>query len=430
MGQSILNGHLRKYSVPFESINDFSPLVESIKDKKIVMLGESSHGTSEYYEWRSKISQELIEKHGFSFIAVEGDWPSCEHINSAIQNIVDEDPIKTLAHFSRWPTWMWANVEIISLMNWMSEWNKLGHRVGFHGLDVYSLYESINEVKKNLKKSHPELMGAVNEFYSCFDPYLHNEKAYVKSLFHMPEGCTEEVSEALEILLQKRFSNDENFFDNIQNAKVIRNAEKYYRAMITGEDSWNIRDHHMMETLERLQEHYGPEAKAIVWAHNTHIGDYRATDMVLNNQVNLGGLARKRYGAELVALIGFATYSGTVIAASAWDGKTEVMKIPNAEIGSLESLLHGAAPFIGSKQFYFQLKDFKEEELFKDYLGHRAIGVVYQSQYESRGNYVPTILSKRYDALIYFDHTSALTPLDIKFDKEKIPETYPFGARM
>jgi erythromycin esterase-like protein len=429
MGQSILNGHLRKQSVPFESMEDFSPLIDSLKDKKIVMLGESSHGTSEYYEWRSKISRELIENHGFSFIAVEGDWPSCAHINSAIQNKIDEDPIKTLSHFSRWPTWMWANVETIGLMSWMSEWNKKGHSAGFHGLDVYSLYDSIHEVKKNLKRNHPELLGAVSEFYSCFDPYMHNEKAYIRSLFHLPEGCSEEVSEALESLLESKLKGHD-FFDVVQNAKVIRNAEKYYRAMVTGEDSWNIRDHHMMETLERLLTQYGPEAKGIVWAHNTHIGDYRATDMVMNNQINLGGLARKSYGDDQVALVGFSTYAGTVIAASAWDGKTEVMKIPNAQIGSLESLLHGATPFVGAKQFYFQLKDLKEEELFKDYLGHRAIGVVYQPHYESRGNYVPTILSKRYDALIYFDHTSALTPLDIKFEIEKIPETYPFGARM
>jgi erythromycin esterase len=430
MGQSLLNGHLRKHSVPFESIEDFSPLIDSIKDKKIVMLGESSHGTSEYYEWRSKISQELIEKHGFSYIAVEGDWPSCEHINASIQNRVDENPIETLANFSRWPTWMWANVEVINLMKWMSEWNNGGHTAGFHGLDVYSLYESISEVKKTVKNTNPELLATINEFYACFDPYMHNEKDYVKSLFNLPEGCADEVSEVLERLLEEKFSKKEIYFDVIQNAKIVRNSERYYRAMITGEDSWNVRDHHMMETLERLQEHYGPTAKGIVWAHNTHIGDYRATDMVMHNQINIGGLARKKFGEENVSLIGFATYSGTVIAASAWDGKTEVMKLPNAEPRSLEALLHGATPFIGSGQFYFQLKDLKDEDLFRDYLGHRAVGVVYHPKFESRGNYVPTILSKRYDGLIYFDHTSALTPLDISFDRDKIPETYPYGARI
>ena len=428
MGQSLLNSNLKKLAVPINGIQDFSTLIDNIKDKKIVMLGESSHGTSEYYEWRSKISQELIEKHGFNFIAVEGDWPACEQVNSAIQNQQNVDPLETLSHFSRWPTWMWANVETINLMAWMSEWNqqlKTQNKIGFHGLDVYSLYESIGEIKKTLVKANPRLLETVNEFYACFEPYKHNEKAYVKSLFDYPEGCAQEASEALETLLHQKLKKDNKYFDIVQNAKIIRNAERYYRAMISGEDSWNIRDHHMMDTLERLHKFYGPEAKGIVWAHNTHIGDYRATDMLMYNQVNLGGLARKKYGDKNIALIGFGTYQGTVIASTGWDGKTEVLNIPPAQEGSLEAHLHRAVPFIDSKNFYINLSDINNEELFKDYLGHRAIGVVYHPTFESRGNYVPTILSKRYDAFIFLDHTSALTPLNIKFDQSKIPDTFP-----
>lgn len=433
MGQSLLNGNLKKHATTFEGIEDFDSLINNLKDKKVVMLGESSHGTSEYYEWRSRISQVLIEKHDFNYIAVEGDWPSCEQVNAAIQNKVNNDPIETLAHFSRWPTWMWANVEVINLMTWMSEWNqnlKSQNKIGFHGLDVYSLYESIGEVKKILEKNNPELLESINEFYACFEPYKHNDKAYVKSLFHCPEGCAVEAAEALETLLHQKLNKDNVYFDIVQNAKIIRNAERYYRSMISGEDSWNIRDHHMMDTLERLQKFYGPDAKGIVWAHNTHIGDYRATDMVMHHQVNLGGLAREKYGEKNVALVGFGTYTGTVIASTAWDGKTEVMKIPPGVEGSLEALLHGAVPFVGAKNFYFNLADLKHEEIYKDYLGHRAIGVVYHPKYETRGNYVPTVLSKRYDTFIFFDHSSALTPLNIKFDRDKIPDTFPFGARV
>lgn len=430
MKQSFFNAHLKKHATPFGSIDDFSSLIETYKDKKVVMIGESSHGTHEFYAWRARISKELIEKHGFNFIAVEGDWPACHKIHERIQNRLREDPLKTLSNFSRWPTWMWGNLEMVEVVNWLSDWNEHGHSVGFHGLDVYSLYESIDQVKKSVAKRNPEILEAVQEFYSCFDPYLHNEKAYAKSLFQYPEGCAEEVSFALEEILKSNIQHDEGFFDAIQNAKIIRNAEKYYRTMITGEDSWNVRDNHMMETLERLLEFYGSEAKGIVWAHNTHIGDYRATDMILSNQINIGGLARRRYGEKNVALIGFSTYAGSVIASGAWDGKIELIKVPDGASGSLESYLHNATNFIGAKQFYIEMKKVQDVEAFNDFIGHRAIGVVYHPAYESRGNYVPTVASKRYDALIFIDQTTALSPIDIHFDRDKIPETYPFGAHM
>lgn len=430
MKQSFFNAHLKKHAVPFGSIDDFSSLITSCKDKKIVMIGESSHGTHEFYTWRARISRELIEKHGFNFIAVEGDWPACHKIHERVQNRFKDNPLKTLSSFSRWPTWMWANLEMTEVINWLSDWNEQGHSVGFHGLDVYSLYESIDQVKKSVARRNPEILNAVKEFYSCFDPYLHNEKAYAKSLFQYPEGCAEEVSEALEKILRSSMHHDEGFFDAVQNAKIIRNAEKYYRTMITGEDSWNVRDNHMMETLERLLEFYGSEAKGIVWAHNTHIGDYRATDMILDNQINIGGLARKKYGEKHVGLIGFSTYTGSVIASGAWDGEIEMIKVPNGAPGSLEDYLHHATNFIGAKQFYIEMKKVQDVEAFNDFIGHRAIGVVYHPAYESRGNYVPTIAAKRYDALIFIDETTALSPINIHFDKEKIPETYPFGAHM
>lgn len=430
MGQSFFNSHLKKHAVPFGDINDFSPLIEKYKDKKIVMIGESSHGTHEFYEWRARISRELIEKHGFNFIAVEGDWPACHKIHDQIKNKLKENTLETLSHFSRWPTWMWGNLEMGGVIKWLGEWNEQGHNVGFHGLDVYSLYESIEQVKKVVSDKKPEILESVKEFYSCFEPYLNNEKAYAKSLFKFPEGCAEEVSLALEEILKSNLQNDEVFFDAVQNAKIIRNAERYYRTMITGEDSWNVRDRHMEETLERLMGFYGEGAKGIVWAHNTHIGDYRATDMLLDNQVNIGGLAREHFGEKNVALIGFSTYQGTVIASGAWDGKIEIINVPEGMKGSLEYYLHSATNFIGAKQFYIEMKKVKDVDIFHEFIGHRAIGVVYHPGHESRGNYVPTIAAKRYDALIFIDHTKALTPIEIHFDREKIPETYPFGAHM
>lgn len=430
MGQAFFNAHLKSQAIPFHSIDDFSSLIDSYKDKKVVMIGESSHGTHEFYEWRAKISRELIEKHGFNFIAVEGDWPACHYIHDRVQNRNKETPLETLGHFSRWPTWMWGNREMASVIEWLSEWNSEGHSVGFHGLDVYSLYESIDQIKKTVAKVDPIILEKVKDFYSCFDPYMHNEKAYAKSLFHYPEGCAEEVTMALEEILKSHLKHDEVFFDTIQNAKIIRNAERYYRTMISGEDSWNVRDHHMQETLERLMDYYGEEAKGIVWAHNTHIGDYRATDMLLYNQINIGGLARRSFGEKNVALIGFSTYKGSVVASSAWDGQIEVLQVPEANKESLEDYLHQATQFIGSKQFYIEMKNLKDVEIFHDFIGHRAIGVVYHPAYESRGNYVPTIAAKRYDALIFIDKTRALEPIDLYFDREKIPETYPFGAHM
>lgn len=418
-------------STTFKSRKDLSPLIESIKDKKIVMLGESSHGTHEFYKWRLEISKELIENHGFNFICVEGDWPPCQKINSFVQkNDLQEDPIEVLKNFSRWPTWMWANYEMLNLLEWQSEFNQNSFvedlKVGFHGLDVYSLYESINALHDELEKIDPVLAARVMRYYSCFEPFKHDERAYARSLFKYPEGCQQQVAEALFEMFKKKITS----LDILQNASIIQQAERYYRSMITGEDSWNVRDEHMMTTLDKLLHHYGPESKGIVWAHNTHIGDYRGTDMVFHGQINIGGLAREKWGDDKVSLIGMTTYKGSVIASHAWDGKTEVMKVPEAKKDSLEEILHQSVPLVGSKNFFFLTETIKKGSELFDYRGHRAIGVVYQPQHESQGNYVPTMLSKRYDGMIYFDESTALTPLRVEFDREKIPETYPHGARL
>ncbi|HLW57588.1 MAG TPA: erythromycin esterase family protein [Bacteriovoracaceae bacterium] len=412
----------------FRDISDFSELIEKIKDKKIVMLGESTHGTHEFYEWRKRISCELLKNHDFNFIAVEGDWPSCEKVN---QNIQGKDSSDVLKHFSRWPTWMWGNEEVQELMKDLKEVNRRrDKKIGFHGLDVYSLYESIDETINKLQTIDPETAAHAKRLYSCFEPYKHDERAYARSLVHMPEGCEEEVLYALSKILESNLKSHE-YFDVVQNARIIKNAERYYRAMITYEDdSWNVRDKRMQETLDHLLTFYGPDAKAIVWAHNSHIGDYKATSMVNHGEINLGGLSREKYGEEQVALIGFATYTGDVIASHAWEGPIEVMSIPPGRKESLEDVLHKAVPYLGEKNYYLDFSLIKPDSEFLEVIGHRAIGVVYHPNHEHRGNYVPTIPAKRYDALIFFDETEALNPLDVQFKKEKIPETYPFGDQL
>ncbi|HXH75914.1 MAG TPA: erythromycin esterase family protein [Bacteriovoracaceae bacterium] len=418
-------------STPMQSMSDLGPLLDKIKDKKVVMLGESSHGTKEFYEWRSLISRELIEHHGFNFIAVEGDWPPCQEINRYIQHKNLLSPFETLSSFSRWPTWMWGNTQMLDTMEWMRDLNGPDRKqIGFHGLDVYSLYESLDEVIRQLTDVDPAMAARIKDSYGCFEPYRHDEMAYVKSLFKRPEGCEKEVAEALEEILKEKLHGNESFFDATQNAKIINNAEKYYRSMVFTHDSWNVRDRHMMDTVDMLLGHYGPESKGIVWAHNTHIGDYHATDMVAHKQVNIGGLARERLGREKVALVGFTTDHGSVIASSAWDGPIQILDVPVGRRGSLEALLKRAIPEVGHNDFFVTFDDVEEHSTLFDYKGHRAIGVVYNPHLEGMGNYVPSAVAGRYDALVFIEETTALTPLEIGFNRHKLPETYPYGARM
>lgn len=436
MEKNTFGDEIVRKAIPFTQMGDMSPLIDSIKDKRIVMLGESSHGTKEYYQWRSAISKELILNHGFNFISVEGDWPPCQNVNRYITHDEGLNSYQVLLDFSRWPTWMWANHEMVELIDWLKSHNRPKlDPVGFHGLDVYSLYESIDQVIAQLNKVDPALAMKATYYYSCFDSYRHDERAYARSLFNAHEGCKKQVinalNETLNYKLHQYSEKREFLFDAIQNARIVCNAENYYRAMIFGEqDSWNVRDNHMMDTLAMLLNHYGPESKGIVWEHNTHIGDYKATDMAQQGQVNIGGLAREIYGEKNVALIGFSTHHGAVIASSGWDGPIKRMEIPNGKKGSIEAELHNAIPRIGSANYYLMFKNESEFSPLKEVRGHRAIGVVYHPSSEQRGNYVPTILSDRYDALIFFDETDALNPLAVDIDYKKIPETYPYGSRI
>lgn len=414
---------------------DAKQIAEKLSYAKVVMLGESSHGTHEFYEWRREISQELISKYGFNFISVEGDWPPCAEMHELITNENSTPTVeKLIQSFQRWPTWMWANIETLKLLQWLREFNYASERkqkqfIGFHGLDVYSLFESMDEVIKTLKKIDPALAEEAKKQYACFDRFERDERRYAQSLYFSP-GCEQEVLRVLQkVLFSPQLSQYRGLvFDLEQNARIVKNAEDYYRTMIHGnDDSWNVRDRHMMETLDILLYKYGADSKGIVWAHNTHIGDYKATPMKEMGQINIGGLAREEYGAQHVALLGFGTYQGQVIASHAWDGPIEMMPVPPGRPDSYEDHFHKIC-LGGNKPHHFVwFKDDTESPIYHERKGHRAIGVVYDPRYERFGNYVPTILSERYDGFVFIDKTTALTPLSQKFDRKEIPETWPGG---
>lgn len=404
-------------------------LFDKIGNARIVMLGEASHGTHEYYTWRSYITKRLISEKNFNFIAVEGDWPDCYNINKYIKGQCEPGTQirDVLKNFDRWPTWMWANWEIAALSDWLFQYNKdKENKAGFYGLDVYSLWESLEAIRRYLEKNEPEALKKAIETFRCFEPYKGDETSYADASRIVPELCEDKVVELLQEI-QKRLPQyqlkEEAIFSTEQNAVIAVNAEKYYRAMIrSNAESWNIRDSHMEETLERLLDFHGPGSKAIVWAHNTHVGDARATDMADEGEYNIGELARKAFPGQTF-LLGFGSYSGSVIAGNSWGATMQQMLVPDARKGSWEYLLHKS----GIQTKLLLMDDFKNTLFSEKRIDHRAIGVVYRPEYERYGNYVPTVLPARYDTFIYLDKTQALRPLHINPDNFAVPETYPFG---
>ena len=415
------------------SSKDLQPLIDDIGDASVVMLGEASHGTHEFYTWRTAISKRLIEEKGFRFIAVEGDWPDCYKINRYIKGYKSsgESSIQQiLQNFDRWPTWMWANWEVAALSEWLKEYNAnllADKKIGFYGLDVYSLWDSMYNMVHYLEKEDTKTADMVKKAIQCFEPYHDNEQmyAYVSLTEH---SCRDKVLALLkEIRMKAQFldGDREAGFNAEQNALISVNAEKYYRSMMSfNNESWNVRDTHMMETLDRLINFHGNNSKAIVWEHNTHIGDARATDMKREGMINIGQLAREEYSPENVYLCGFGSYTGTVIAGEAWGSLMEEMQVPDARKGSIEEVLHNELNDNG----YILFSEKNDSKKFEKALPHRAIGVVYNSEREKYGNYVTSFMPQRYNAFIFIDETKALHPLHIKPIGEKVPETYPFGV--
>jgi erythromycin esterase len=409
---------------------DIDTLLEKIGDARYVLLGEASHGTHEYYTWRATITKRLIEEKRFSFIAVEGDWPDCYRINRYIKgyNEAGSSPFFVLNEFKRWPTWMWANWEISALMDWLRKWNTkrpASARVGFYGLDVYSLWESMDVIVNYLKKEDPKAAELAIDALRCFEPYEEGQD-YARGLLSLRRSCTEEVLKLLKAVRKRAANYDhdvEAALNAEMNAQVIANAEKYYRSMISFRDeSWNHRDSHMVETLDALMRFHGDAARCVVWEHNTHIGDARYTDMTRAGMWNVGQLVREEHQkTDGVFVVGFASYQGSVIAGRRWGDNMRSMVVPPAIESSVEYALHNQSPV---DRLLFQ-DDLKER--FDDFIGHRAIGVVYDPEHE-RGNYVPTLIPYRYDALMYLDQTKALHPMHIEPNGHETPDTYPFGV--
>lgn len=429
-----LSDRLRRSARPLADDRDLDPLLDRIGEAPVVMLGEASHGTSEYYTWRDRITRRLINERGFSFIAVEGDWPDCYSVNRFVKGLDDRDlSARDVLHaFARWPTWMWANEEVVWLISWLRSHNASrapAQQIGFYGLDVYSLWDSMHAVLEYLDRIDPEAARSARRAYGCFDPYRDDAQEYAMATAVVPTSCEDETIAILRELRRKapHYSEDgsDAYFDAEQNALVARNAELYYRTMVRGGSaSWNVRDQHMGETLERLLAHHGTDARAIVWEHNTHIGDARATDMAAAGMTNIGQIARETWGEENVVLVGFGGYAGSVIAARGWGEPMEEMPVPPARENSWERRLHEA---VGDDALLItsDLDGAAEIDVPHD---HRAIGVVYHPSRERYGNYVPTVLPARYDAFIHMEHTTAVRPLHmpVRVDGE-VPETYPSG---
>ncbi len=407
--------YLNTRSVPLHSAVDLDPLMQRIGDARIVLLGESSHGTSEYYTWRKKISQRLITEKGFDFIVVEGDWPSCYGINRYVKHLPDAPPdIETaLAGFRRWPPWMWANEEVAVLAEWMAAYNsKLDstQRVGFYGLDVYSLVESMDAVVDYAREHAPDLAGRITTAYRCLEPYRADMMEYARYT-QSGRNCSEQVQAVLTLLRGRAAELSEQdgkaYFRARQNAHIVKRGEMHYRAMADPEAmAWNKRAEHMKKTLTRLLDKHAPDARAVVWAHNTHVGDARATGMAGAGMTNIGWMTRDTYGLDDVVIVGFSTHRGQVLAGRQWGGDRETMTIPPARGGSIEDIFNRL-----DHDTLMVVFDDDVPAALNQPIGHRAKGTVYNPEDEAR-NYVPTILPRRYDAFIFIAETTPLTSVN------------------
>ena len=410
---------------------DLEPLLERIGNARVVLLGEATHGTSEFYRLRTAITRELVERRGFSIVAVEADWPDAARIDHYVRDR-DAPPAEWRA-FARFPTWMWRNREVADLVDWLRGLNlqrPRERRVHFAGLDLYSLYNSIATVLSYLDDVDPKVAALARERYGCLTPWQSDPAAYGRAaLTGAYRTCEGEVVSILRDLLSKQLDyaaiDAERFFDATQNARLIAEAEAYYRIMYYGShESWNLRDRHMFATLLEVLEFHGPQSKAVVWAHNSHLGDAAATEMSARGEINLGQLCRRHFGSEAY-LVGFGTDRGTVAAASCWDGPVEIKRVRPADPASYEGICHTT----GLGCFLLPLRAPRRSELRPALIEprlERAIGVIYRPETERASHYFHAMLPHQFDEYVWFDETRAVTPLATR-EMAGLPETYPFG---
>ena len=426
------------------AVDDYDRLLALVGDARFVLIGEASHGTHEFYRTRAEITQRLIHDKGFSAVAVEADWPDGYRVNRYVRGVGDDPTAnESLADFRRFPTWMWRNADVLDFVGWLRDHNDLQRtndgKAGFYGLDLYSLYRSIEVVLAYLDKVDPEAARRARYRYSCFEDFDEDSQQYGYAAgFGLSASCEREAIEQL-VELQRtaaeyarrdgQLAADEAFFV-AQNARVVANAERYYRTMFGGRvSSWNLRDRHMVETLHELDAHLsrgGRPAKIVVWEHNSHLGDARATEMSARGELNVGQLVREQYGRDAV-LVGFTTYGGTVTAASDWDAPAERKNVRPALMGSYEALFHATSLPI----FEIDLRGnhVAAQQLLAPRL-ERAIGVIYRPDTERVSHYIYARLPEQFDAIIHFDHTRAVEPLErtAEWVRGGLPETYPVGV--
>jgi len=417
----------------FDSIETakINSLLDRIGDARVVLLGEATHGTSEFYRMRARISEELIVRKGFSFVAIEGDWPDAARLDHYVRHF--QYPPAEWTAFARFPTWMWRNNEMRSFVDWLHEHNLIREpreRIAIYGLDLYSLYTSIRSVLEYLDNVDPEAARIARERYGCLTPWQTDPVTYGHAaLSGTYRSCEDDVVRMLEDLLRKRGAyaqhDGERFMDAVQNARLIADAEHYYRIMYYGSRaSWNLRDSHMFETLETLLRFHGPASKAIVWAHNSHVGDAAATEMWARGEHNIGHLCRKKFGSRMYS-IGFGTDHGTVAAASDWDGPMLIKTVRPALDGSYEKLCHET----GQPRFLLPLRHSRSATLRQPLETprlERAIGVIYRPETELASHYFQANLPNQFDEYIWFNASSAVKPFETK-ELHGLPDTYPFG---
>ena len=425
--------------------DDYDGLIALLKDARLVLLGEATHGTHEFYAERTRITQRLILEHGFQALAVEADWPGAWRVNRYVRGEVgkgsDSTAAQALDGFQRFPAWMWRNTDVVQLVDWLRSHNGAltpQERVGFYGIDLYSLYTSISEVLRYLDRVDPEAARQARTRYACFDHYDEDSQAYGYAASSGPsDSCQQGVVAQLQQMQQSASdytrsdgpSASDAFFYAQQNARLVMNAEAYYRTMFSGRvASWNRRDRHMADTLDALDAHLvnvtGTPARIVVWAHNSHLGDARATDSQQLGEWNVGQLVRERHGAN-ARLIGFSTYQGWVTAASRWDGPAERKRVLPALPGSHEAMLHRALP----GNFVLPLPPGSSAaQALEERKLERAIGVLYLPATERQSHYFHASLAHQFDAVVHCNTTDALTRLEV-FGRAggELPETYPEG---
>jgi erythromycin esterase-like protein len=422
---------------------DYDGLLDLIGDARFVLLGEATHGTHEFYEQRARITERLIREKGFTAVAVEADWPDAYRVNRYVRaEGSDRDAVGALAGFQRFPSWMWRNADVVNFVDWLRAHNDtqpVEARTGFYGLDLYSLFTSMGEVLRYLENVDPDAADEARKRYACFDHYGDDSQQYAYATgLGNSESCQRDVIVQLQQMQQRAadymqhdgVAASDAFFYAQQNALLVKNAEEYYRTMFRGRvSSWNLRDRHMSETLDALAVHLGQTrgrpAKIVVWEHNSHVGDARATEIGRLGEWNVGELSRQRYG-DAAFLIGFSTYEGWVTAASDWDGPAERKQVRPALPGSYEDVFHQTG--LGNFMLPLRPASAARDALLEGRL-ERAIGVLYLPRTERQSHYFSAQLPHQFDAVIHIDSTSAVQPLEptSHWDTGEAPETYPIG---